>query len=187
MTQPGPPHEIVRRGMAGGVGRLAIIAVALSGCALPTGGSGRTVTVTASAESQWETSVANGVWAGDSPDFPSQIKHWELRSSWSTSTRAFSESWSEVSGEDHEPFPATMNGCDQTKTLVRWRVTSDGQVRGSWRDSSGTSEATGDAASGPTGWMILDGCQTPVFKYIGSGDGSLTDVAISVQQYQPSV
>lgn len=80
-----------------------------------------------------------------------------------------------------------MNGCDQTKSLVRWRVSGDGQVRGSRRDSSGTPEATGDAATGSAGWMVLDGCKTPVFRYVGAGEGTLTDVAVSVQQYEPAV
>lgn len=92
-----------------------------------------------------------------------------------------------TSDDAYEPFPATMNGCDQTKSLVRWRVSGDGQVRGSWRDSSGTPEATGDAATGSAGWMVLDGCKTPVFRYVGAGEGTLTDVAVSVQQYEPAV
>lgn len=55
------------------------------------------------------------------------------------------------------------------------------------RDSSGTPEATGDAATGSAGWMVLDGCKTPVFRYVGAGEGTLTDVAVSVQQYEPAV
>lgn len=182
-----PRRRVPRRGVIAGVASVALLVVTMSGCALPFAGAPQTVTVTASPTAQWQTSTANGVWAGEPPDFPQQIERWQLRSSWSTPTRAFDESWSEVSGPDHEPFPATMNGCDQTKTLVRWRVSSEGTVRSSWRDSSGTPEATGDAASGTAGWMVLDGCQTPVFKHIGFNSGTLSDLAVSVQQYQPSV
>lgn len=43
------------------------------------------------------------------------------------------------------------------------------------------------ATTGSAGWMVLDGCKTPVFRYVGAGEGTLTDVAVSVQQYEPAV
>lgn len=141
------------------------------------------------------------VWVGDeltlgngpSPPFPDTLDGWEPREDgeWTSSVRVFSGGeWSPVSAEGYSAdFPATMNGCSQGRTLVRWRAVNEGtRIRASWQHATAAEGVgMGDALTGERGWMILDGCQVPLFQLVGAGgESTLADVAVSVKQYTPA-
>lgn len=50
------------------------------------------------------------------------------------------------------------------------------------------SDVEGDTVTGDSGFMVLDGCEVPVFTYkpVNSSSDSLRDVAYAVQQWWPS-
>ncbi|HEY5880742.1 MAG TPA: hypothetical protein VIU11_17660 [Nakamurella sp.] len=100
--------------------------------------------------------------------------------------RAFDTTWTDVSGPDYTEFPSTMNGCDQLCFLVRWRVLDDGAtINAMWADAADNAH---EQVTGTTGWFDLDGCEHPAISLVSSSNGStLTDVAVSVQQYWPAV
>jgi hypothetical protein len=129
-----------------------------------------------------ETVEVNNVGVGEISAFPPSLRGWTLRDAWSTLPRAFTNQLTEVSGPNYESFPATMNGCDQQRFLVRWRVVSEGiDVHALAVDTVGGVVAVAD---GRSGWMDLDGCHIPAFEFAGSSLGSnLTDVTVEVQHY----
>ena len=124
--------------------------------------------------------------ASEAPDFPLELDHWTLQSEWSTLPRAFTDQWSLAAGPSYDEFPATMNGCNDQRFLVRWRVVDEGvDVRAAMVDTVG---GVWKQTSGHAGWMDLDGCYTPGFQLVGPTDAgsTLVDVAVEVQQYWPA-
>ena len=130
-------------------------------------------------------------WSSDSeqvagapvPQFPATLPDWRLTATWDTTTRAFSGQWSPVSGTDAERFPSTMNGCDDHRFLVRWSSTGTGsQIDAGLADAT---DSPDDVTTDTAGWMAFDGCQHPIVRFHGSTN-ELTDVAVSVQEYEPA-
>lgn len=117
------------------------------------------------------------------PEFPKTLEGFRLGSAWNVMPRAFEGQKTSAPGPDYGGFPATMNGCDDQRFLIRWRAVNDSaEIMASW---------SGDVASGlspsSAGWLALDGCETPQFELAGSADGStLSDVSIDVQQWVPA-
>lgn len=151
-----------------------------------------TVTVTgstpsASARMLWSDS-ATEIHIGPPPGFPDALTGWRLGPTWTDQPRAFDEGWTSASGPEHSDFPATMNGCDLQRFLVRWRVIPDNTtVRVGLQHSTAPDEITGDVVHGQAGWMSLDGCQVPRFQLERSEHGStLADVAVDVIELEPS-
>ncbi|MFD6677315.1 hypothetical protein ACFWDA_23500 [Rhodococcus zopfii] len=121
-----------------------------------------------------------------SPEFPTSLPQWTMTRSWTVLPRYFDDSpWTEAPGPDYGAFPATMNGCDSSRFLVRWRAVNDtSRLVATYVDAVGT---PGMQVTGNAGWMDLDQCHTPAFRLLGATDGStLTDVTIAVQQYMPA-
>jgi hypothetical protein len=155
---------------AAGVLAAGLVAGALSGC-----GAG----------DPWSADTPGTVAAGEPADFPTELDHWALQSSWSTMPRAFSgDEWSPTSGPDYSSYPVTMNGCSAQRFLIRWRAVDEGvTVLAATIDTAG---AVQQQVSGGRGWMDTDGCVTPGFRLADDlPDGStLTDVTVEVQRYQ---
>ncbi|MCK0517646.1 hypothetical protein [Williamsia sp. DF01-3] len=122
---------------------------------------------------------------GDPPEFPTRLEQWALQQTWDATPRAFKGQETAVPGPGFTKFPATMNGCDNQRFLVRWRVLNpDATVVASLADVNGT---VVNNATGSAGRMDLDGCLTPQFEFAESGDASnLTDITVAVQQWSPS-
>lgn len=127
-----------------------------------------------------------------SPDFPEKLDGWLADAEWTINVRAFDNDWSPVSGADYEnDYPATMNGCDNRLFLVKWRVIdTKSTVKASWQHATAAEGvAMGDALTGKRGWLVLDGCQVPLFRFgqaEGGGDWNLADVVVSVRGYNPT-
>ena len=114
------------------------------------------------------------------------MDHWTLQEQWSTQPWAFTDQWITAAGPDYGEFPATMNGCDNQRFLVRWRVLTEGvDVRAAMVDTIG---GVWKQTSGHAGWMDLDGCYAPGFQLAGPTDhgSTLVDVGVEVQQYWPA-
>jgi hypothetical protein len=79
-----------------------------------------------------------------------------------------------------------MNGCDNQRFLVRWRVLDEGAtITAMWADDANTEH---ERDVGTAGWFDMDGCEHPAIRLAQGASGStLTDVAVSVQQYWPAV
>lgn len=151
-----------------------------------------------SAGATWPEPLAVGL--APSPKFVEEIDGWRLKDHWEGMVRTFDERWSAASGAGSDGdygFPATMNGCDNQMFLVRWRAIGSGagSVTAGWTNGAfvgasplEVSQVDGDKVTGSSGWMSLDGCEIPVFTYkpATSADGSIRDVAYSVQQWWPS-
>lgn len=128
----------------------------------------------------------NSVGLAPSPEFPTSLPRWTSTRSWTVLPRYFTDSpWAKAPGPDYAAFPATMNGCDSSRFLVRWRAVNDNsQLVATYVDAVGT---PGMQVTGNAGWMDLDQCHTPAFQLLENADGStLTDVTITVQQYMPA-
>jgi hypothetical protein len=187
---------------AGMLAALALSSVALAGC----GGASFTGSVSASrgaaattpktaATAPWATEPVDTVAAGTPPAFPERLAHWTLSGQWSDLPRAFVESdqgWTTTVGPNAQPFPATMNGCDDGRFLVRWRAVDEGVdvLAGEARlDGQGAVEGqVWKQAAGHSGWMDIDGCYAPVFRMASAlSDGTnLADVTVEVQEYLPA-
>ncbi|TFV86437.1 hypothetical protein [Blastococcus sp. CT_GayMR16] len=160
----------------------------LTGCTAVVDGSGSSAVATSAAGEPWSEEPIDTLVVGEAPEFPTALDHWALQDAWSTQLRAFEgDEWTTASGPDYESFPATMNGCDEQRFLVRWRVVVDAVDV-----EAAASDVLGDAwkqVSGNEGWMDLDGCYSPSFRLAADTvDGSsLVDVAVEVQQYWPAV
>jgi hypothetical protein len=135
----------------------------------------------------WPTTTGH-IGVAPIPTFPATLPHWAKHAAWSDLPRAFESQWTNVAGPHQERFPATMNGCDDQRFLLRWRtinqaVTVDAQPVGANGAQSGTQ------VTGAAGWMDFDGCQTPQFRFHGTpptGATNLTDVTVSVEQWLPA-
>lgn len=128
----------------------------------------------------------NSVGLAPSPEFPASLPQWTSTRSWTVLPRYFTDfPWAKAPGPDYVTFPATMNGCDSSRFLVRWRaVNNNSQLVATYLDAAGT---PGMQVTGNAGWMDLDQCHTPAFQLLDNADGSnLTDVTITVQQYIPA-
>ena len=76
-----------------------------------------------------------------------------------------------------------MNGCDDQRFLVRWRAIGvDAQIDAGLADAA---DNTTDVTTDTSGWMAFDGCEHPQVRFHGN-TSELTDVAVSVQRYQPA-
>lgn len=138
----------------------------------------------------------NTVALGDPPAFPDHLDHWALTGQWTDQPRAFVngyQGWTMVVGPNADGFPATMNGCNGGRFLVRWRALDDGAnvvAAAGVPNEQGSIEGEPVAqADGHSGWMDLDGCQAPVFRMSSAmPDGqNLEDVTVEVQSYRPAV
>ncbi|MFX1787081.1 hypothetical protein [Prescottella equi] len=138
-------------------------------------------------------STAHSAWSGPttvavspSPEFPSSMPKWRLESSWDGTTRAFTgRTWSPSPGPNHTAFPATQNGCDSARFLVRWRAVAEGSMVEATAMRGG--QTPGQTVIGQAGWMDLNACEVPSFRLQSRNDGStLTDVTFSVQTWVPA-
>lgn len=128
----------------------------------------------------------NIVRTGKPPAFPASLDGWRLQAQWDVTPRAFDSTWTDIPGPDYTAFPSTMNGCDDQRFLVRWRVLDDGAtVTAVWADDADNEHGR---VVGSAGWFDLDGCEHPAIRLAQGANGStLSDVAVSVQQYWPAV
>lgn len=143
----------------------------------------------------WATESIDTLKVGDPPPFPEPLTHWRLIASWSDLPRAFvqaDQQWTATVGPNATPFPATMNGCDDGRFLVRWRAVDDVvNVIAGAGTTDGQMNVDGPVdkqVTGHSGWMDLDGCSAPVFRMgaaLTNGQ-NLEDVTVEVQQYQPA-
>ncbi|MEO5663743.1 MAG: hypothetical protein ABIR39_10695 [Nocardioides sp.] len=130
------------------------------------------------------SATTNEAFTGSPPAFPELLHDgWRLRQEWNIITRAFNDSWAAGAGPEHAPFPATMNGCDTSRFLVRWRtVNPDSKLLSGWI-SGEVADAVQPAESG---WMSLDGCQTPQWQLLSPAGNFLTDVTVDIQEWKPA-
>jgi hypothetical protein len=180
---------------------MALATVALAGC----GGtsvsesarpsiSAASPAPTSSAVDPWTGEPIDTVATGDPPAFPQQLTHWMLVGQWSDLPRAFAGdgTWTVTVGPNASPFPATMNGCNDGRFLVRWRAVDDGVdvLAGEARiDGQGNLDGSPwKQVNAHSGWMDIDQCYAPVFRMAGAlADGTnLADVTVQVQEYQPA-
>lgn len=141
-------------------------------------------TGTDTGDSGWNGPTVVGL--APSPEFPTSIPQWRLEDTWHTTPRAFTgSSWTTAAGPEHAPFPASQNGCNSARFLVRWRATAeDSMVEAT---AMGYGIKPGETVVGQAGWMDLNGCEEPAFRLQGRSDGStLTDVTVSVQRWFPA-
>lgn len=184
-----------------GLAAYAVASIALTGCGAPsaTRASSASASVTSpasrsSAAESWANEPIDTVAAGDPPAFPQQLAHWTLTAQWSDLPRAFAGDgpWTITVGPDANPFPATMNGCNDGRFLVRWRAVDDGVnvLAGEARiDGQGNLDGSvWKQVNAHSGWMDIDQCYAPVFRMAAAlADGTnLADVTVQVQEYQPS-
>nr|WP_271209019.1 serine/threonine-protein kinase [Rhodococcus wratislaviensis]GLK33465.1 hypothetical protein GCM10017611_03070 [Rhodococcus wratislaviensis] len=158
--------------------------------------SSQTFSSSASLASAGEVSTAaapsNPAWPGPlgmglapSPELPPNLPQWALQNTWNLTTRAFADEWSKAPGPGQSRFPATMNGCNNQRFLVRWRAVNPNATV--LATNLNAIDSSGEQVTGNAGWMDLDGCHTPAFQFSDSKDASnLTDVAIAIQQWQPA-
>lgn len=147
------------------------------------------------AGSPWVSEPIDTVAIGTAPAFPQRLDHWTLTASWSDLPRAFVEAdqqWTVTVGPNATPFPSTMNGCADSRFLVRWRAVDDGVnvIAGAGSTDGGmTVDGPVDKQiTGHSGWMDLDGCEAPIFRMgaaLSSGQ-NLEDVTVEVREYQPA-
>ncbi|WP_144376940.1 hypothetical protein [Rhodococcus pyridinivorans] len=105
----------------------------------------------------------NSVGLAPSPEFPASLPQWTSTRSWTVLPRYFTDfPWAKAPGPDYAAFPATMNGCDSSRFLARWRaVNNNSQLVATYLDAVGT---PGMQVTGNAGWMDLDQCHTPAFR-----------------------
>lgn len=158
----------------------AVLALVLVGCTSNT--SSQAVPITTSAPGHgWP--APNSIGLAPSPALTGRLNGWTLVEGWDSPVRAFDASWSPAtsSGKNGDyGFPNTMNGCDSTLFLIRWRAVTDGRqvTAGFVQADTGVAFCTDDAArnnmptpkagdtvTGAAGWMSLDGCQAPLFQF----------------------
>jgi len=171
---------------------LAVVgALSLAGCAStvdePAAKATVTETVTVSpapTEPAWSIEE-NGGGTGAGPQFPETLDGWRLVRKWNVLERAFDHTWTDGSGPEYTPFPATMNGCATSLFLVRWRAVDDSStVVSGWTQSGQLPQRLAPAAAG---WMVLDGCQTPRWRLDDAPNGgTLTDLTVDVQEWAPA-
>lgn len=129
-----------------------------------------------------------------SPQFPATLDGWRMSNKWSDRPRAFGgpgaggdpSAGTRLAGPGNKKFPATMNGCNNQRFLVRWRAVNDGAlIDAYWLDAVGRPRQIVTATAG---WMAVGGCETPTFHYSdqNTGPGNLSDVAVDVQQWLPA-
>lgn len=182
---------------------LAVGGLLLTGCGgatvTATGGSSPSsssaLKAPSSADGPWASEPIDTIGIGDPPAFPPTLAHWTLTGQWSDLPRAFVEadqSWTVAVGPNATSFPATMNGCDDGRFLVRWRAVDSGvsviAAAGRPDGQMGVEGPVLKQASGPSGWMDIDGCYAPVFRMgaaLNNGQ-NLEDVTVQVQEYQPA-
>ena len=118
---------------------------------------------------------------GEIPPFPTRLGRYRLVDTRTETVRAFDGSdWSTVF-----EFGNTMNGCDGSWSLVRWRAVNENAVV----EATHGYDPAGDyplaeAVDGNAGWMAMSGCEQPGFRLRGSSDGStLTDIVVDVQTW----
>lgn len=181
---------------------LGVLAISLCASACSSGAVGAAPTVTASATTvtvtatvtsapptaapapTWPEQVGGGGYA-PSPPFPTSLPEWSKDAEWRTSTRAFMDQWESVSGPDYADFPATMNGCNDRRSMVRYRAVNRNVVMDVRTVTTGIPNH--DDVKAAAGWLDMDGCTVPQFRLSSATDGStLTDVAVTVQQWVPA-
>lgn len=121
-----------------------------------------TETVRASVKDWKDQNATIGL--GTAPPFPTALEGWRRVKSWNANGRAFPDTWTATAGSsaDQYNFPATMNGCDQQRFLVRWRVVDSGGVVDA---SSAYIDGQPDQLLiGSAGWFDVDGCTHPEFR-----------------------
>lgn len=128
-----------------------------------------------------------GAMGKGSPDFPTDWPRHRLTTEWDAPARAFENTLSYIrsSRGPTEMFKPTMNGCDNTEYLIRWRAVADGvQITAHSVDSV---ENIISSVTAEEGWLHLDGCHTVAFEF-GSSDrgGNLADVTATVQMWRPA-
>jgi hypothetical protein len=134
----------------------------------------------------WWSHAVDSLGVGDPPAFPDTVERWSYDAGCSDMTRAFvGENWTAASGPNYDVFPATMNGCDSQRFLVRWR-SAGVAVQAAAVDAIGSAYKQ---VSGESGWMDLSGCYTPAFRLAEPTESgsTLVDVVVEVQQYRPAV
>ncbi|MFC9355159.1 protein kinase [Rhodococcus sp. NPDC057014] len=154
--------------------------------------SSATVPASASEPSTAKEVPSNAAWPGPlsmglapSPELPQSLPQWALQNTWNLTSRAFADQWSTAPGPGHGRFPATMNGCNNHRFLVRWRVVNPNATV--IATNLNAVDSPGEQVTGTAGWMDLDGCHTPAFQFSASTNASnLTDVAIAIAQWQPA-
>ncbi|MGI8418676.1 MAG: hypothetical protein ACR2P2_21250 [Nakamurella sp.] len=133
-------------------------------------------------------------WGGDPgevgvevpPPFPETLPRWRLVGMWSPSVRVhITNGWSYTTGPAGDRFPNTQNGCDLQRFHVSWRsLAAPSTVR------AGEVNVVDDVAQesvGQQGWMILDGCHKPGFRFGTEPKGStMVDVTVLVQRWVPA-
>ncbi len=124
---------------------------------------------------------------GESPEIPAALQHWRRAETWHPPVRVFDHTRTPVVpvGPDDIRFPNTQNGCDSQQFLVRWRSMAEPSTV-----AAGAVNAVGEIdheVSGKLGWMILDGCRAPGFRFVAEPRGStMIDVAVEVQRWVPA-
>lgn len=137
---------------------------------------------------RWEAASQGTVATGRMPAFPEELKDWSLTKSWVATVRVFSHTnWMPAPGPEEmdRRFPATQNGASLQLFLIRWRCLAPQlEVEAGQLNAAGAVERTVRARAG---WMVLDGSHTPAFKFVPHGGlGTLYDLAVEVQRWQPS-
>lgn len=145
-----------------------------------------TTAASTTAENSDEWGAVGGMGEG-SQAFPKSRDGYTLDTEWDSQSRAFEDTVTLIGDEtDAEEFTPTMNGCNLTDYLVRWRtVDEDRTVTAYAVDSVGD---THGEVTGSDGWLHLDGCHVPGFEFDSADDdiSNLADITVTVQTWRPS-
>lgn len=117
---------------------------------------------------------------GYTPALLKHIANWKLHRRWSMTLPTFSDQWS-----PDTTFPAGDDSFDLGRFLVRWRVVDTGtRVASGWVGDGISSKVM----QGTHGWMDLDACERPQFKYLAipTALGNMVHVAEDVEWLVPS-
>lgn len=164
----------------------------LVGCSSPTGGAARAAppnTTAVDGGPSWPLEIYT-IGTAPSPAFPTTLTGWRLDTAWNARVRVFAQSGGDpgngtrISGPGYAAFPATMNGCNNQRFLVRWRAISDAIIDAFWLDGAGHPS---QIVSANAGWMGVGGCQVPALHLSNSNPAnSLSDVTVDVQRWTPA-
>jgi hypothetical protein len=138
-------------------------------------------------QQRWQRAEPGTLTAGRIDSFPETMRNWALTDNWVCHVRVFSHTgWMATTGPGYaDRFPSTQNGADLQRFLVRWRsLAPDLVVQAGELNAV---NAMDHEVCASAGWMVLDGCHTPAFKFVEHGGvGTLYDVAVEVQRWQPA-